>query len=318
MAARDDSRRDAEYEAIGLDGAEHDGAEYDEYDGMDALMAVLMDEPLPEKALADAEFMAARQSAAADVALLREQLGLIAEALAGTAEEAGTEEEARAEAAGPPGRLTAAPPGDAAGAETGPGRGPEPEAAPVPPVRPLPTRPARPRRHRRALSLAFGTLAAAAAATVVVGLGWIVVQSGGGAYTTSDSGAAQSDSAAGKKDSGGNADDSGSLSTEGYVACARLIVEGTVVSLEPVPGTQQDRVTLDVDRYYKPDKGADEIVFPMDEDVDPRLKVGDHVLIGIPRDAAEPDIWTTDETDIARDRAWIKEALPGAAGLTCK
>ncbi|GHH84395.1 hypothetical protein [Streptomyces capitiformicae] len=314
MAARDDSRRDAEYDGAEYSSAEHDGGEHAgaEYDGMDALMAVLTDEPLPEEALADAEFMAARQSAATDVALLREQLGLIAEAaISGTGEE-------WAEAADPPGRLTAARPGDAAGTETGPGRGPEPEAAPVPPVRPLPTRPARPRRHRRALSLAFGTLAAAAAATVVVGLGWVVVQSAGGANTTaSDSGVAQKDSDLGT-DSGGNTDESGSLRTEGYIACARLIVEGTVVSLEPVPGTQQDRVTLDVDRYYKPDRGADEIVFPMDEDVDPRLKVGDHVLIGIPRDTAEPDIWTTDEEDIAHDRAWIKEALADAEGLTCE
>lgn len=315
MAARDDSRRDAEYDGAEHSSAEHSSAEYAgaEYDGMDALMAVLTDEPLPEEALADAEFMADRQSAATDVALLREQLGMIAEAAI-----AGTGEEERAGAADPPGRLTAARPGDAAGTETGPGRGPEPEAASVPPVRPLPARPARPRRHHRPLALAFGALAAAAAATVVVGLGWAVVQSGGGAGTTaSDSGAAQKDSDLGK-DSGGITEESGALGTEGYVACARLIVEGTVVSLEPVPGTQQDRVTLDVDRYYKPDKGADEIVFPMDEDVAPRLNVGDHVLIGFPRDSAEPDLWTTDEEDIAHDRARIKEALAGGEGLTCK
>jgi hypothetical protein len=45
-------------------------------------MAVLMDRPLSDEARADAAFMAEHGAAAADVALLREQLGLLAEALA--------------------------------------------------------------------------------------------------------------------------------------------------------------------------------------------------------------------------------------------
>lgn len=59
---------------------------YDGYDGndeLDALMAVLADEPLPGEARADAAFMAGHRAAAADVALLREQLGIIGDALAG-------------------------------------------------------------------------------------------------------------------------------------------------------------------------------------------------------------------------------------------
>ncbi|WP_405859589.1 hypothetical protein OG407_19175 [Streptomyces sp. NBC_01515] len=52
-----------------------------EYDGMDALMAAITDEPLPEAARADAGFMAEHALASAEVALLREQLGLIGEAL---------------------------------------------------------------------------------------------------------------------------------------------------------------------------------------------------------------------------------------------
>ena len=48
--------------------------------------------------------------------------------------------------------------------------------------------------------------------------------------------------------SSGKADDSSSLSAPGYVACARLIVEGTVADVEPVPGAAQDRVVLAVDR----------------------------------------------------------------------
>ncbi|WP_043669775.1 hypothetical protein [Streptomyces xylophagus] len=53
-----------------------------EYDGVDALMAAITDEPLPDAARADAAFMAEHRGATADVALLREQLGLIGEALA--------------------------------------------------------------------------------------------------------------------------------------------------------------------------------------------------------------------------------------------
>ncbi|KFF96489.1 hypothetical protein IQ62_35425 [Streptomyces scabiei] len=326
MAARDDSRRDAEYDDIAHDdiargdGERDDGARrHDDvghdgsvYAGMDALMAALLDEPLPEEALRDAEFVASRDAAAADIALLREQLGLIGEALAVTGEDA--------VAGVPPGRPVAARPGDAAGAETDSGRVSGPAQAPTTSVTPLLPRP---NRARRALKITFGTLAAAAAASVVLGVGWVVVQAGAGANSSkssADSGAADESAAkdGGRLEDGGGGDNSASLSPEGYVSCARLIVEGTVTEVEPVTGAQQDRITVEVDRWIKPDKGDDRIVFPMDHDVDPRLKQGDHVLVGIPRDSAQPDIWTTKEADIARDRAWIEEALSGTGGSACE
>ncbi|MEU5598276.1 hypothetical protein [Streptomyces sp. NPDC020298] len=81
--------------------AQHDGYDgsggYDGYDcsggsggsgggdELDALLAVLADEPLPDEARADAAFMAEHRAAAADVALLREQLGIIGDTLAGPA-----------------------------------------------------------------------------------------------------------------------------------------------------------------------------------------------------------------------------------------
>lgn len=77
-------------------------------------------------------------------------------------------------------------------------------------------------------------------------------------------------------------------------------------------------MTVDVGRYFKPAKGADEAVFPMDENVDPRLKTGDHVLIGIPGNSAEPDLWTTNETEIARERSWIEKELTGSENLPCE
>ncbi|MCL6733381.1 pentapeptide repeat-containing protein [Streptomyces neyagawaensis] len=311
-------REGAEFEEAVREAAEFEGAEYG---GMDALMAALLDEPLPEEALADGEFMAARRAAAADVLLLREQLGLIGDALAGADAGAG---ESESEAGAPPGRPVAARPGDAAGAETVTGRRPAPETAPVAPVTPLPTWPARPRRRRRALSIAFGTLAAAAAATVVVGLGAVVVQSGlGGSADDAGSTASKQQDSGNSPDGskggagGGNAD--GKVDPQSYnIACARLVVEGTVVSVEPVPGTERDRVTLDVDRYYKPDQGGKEIVFPLDEDIEPHVKEGDRALVGIPRDGAEPDLWTTDPSDIAGRRAWIETEAREAEGETCR
>jgi hypothetical protein len=320
-------REGAVHEGAVREGAVFAGAEFEEavfegaeYGGMDALMAALLDEPLPEEALADGEFMAARRAAAADVLLLREQLGLIGDALAGADAGAG---ESEAEAGAPPGRPVAARPGDAAGAETVIGRRPAPQTAAVAPVRPLPTRPARPHRRRRALTVAFGTLAAAAAATVVVGLGVVVVQSGvGGSADSASTDSKQGDSSSlhdGSKGSAGGGDADAQVSPESYdPACARLIVEGTVVSVEPVPGTERDRVTLDVDRYYKPDQGQKEIVFPLDQDIDPQVKKGDRALVGIPRDGAEPDLWTTDPSDIASRRAWLETAAPEAEGERCE
>jgi hypothetical protein len=56
--------------------AEHEGPA-----GMDALMAALTDEPLTDEARADAAFMTRHRSAQADLAVLREQLGSIGDAL---------------------------------------------------------------------------------------------------------------------------------------------------------------------------------------------------------------------------------------------
>ncbi|MFD5133606.1 hypothetical protein [Streptomyces olindensis] len=288
MTARnDDDRRHAGRD----DGGERGGAAYDDgrpspeaYDGMDPLMAVLVGDPLPSAARRDADFMAAHRAAAADVALLREQLGLIGDALA---HEEGADPSLR------PVRAV-----------------PEPEAGGGSAVTPLSAR-----RRPRPLVLALRGLAAAAAAGVVVGLGWVVVQSGAGAGNDTASSSA-ADSGARAESGAEYGTEEGKLSNAGYLACARLVVEGTVAEVEAVPGTGRNRVTLDVDRYYKPAKGRDQVVFPMDAGIDPPLRPGDHVLVGISRGHAEPDMWTTDEKEIARDRAWITAALPEAR--TCE
>ncbi|GGY18540.1 hypothetical protein [Streptomyces djakartensis] len=243
------------------------------YDGTDPLMAVLAGDPLPEDARRDADFMAAHSAAEADVALLREQLGLIGDRLALDAE-----------------------PSPRPGAGTGSA------------VTSLSARRGRP----RPLTMALRGLAAAAAATAVLGMGWLVAQSGTGVMDDNGGGSA-ADSAAEPQ----YGDESGKLGHAGYLACARLVVEGTVAGVEPVAGTGQDRVTLDVDRSYKPAEGQDQVVFALAEDTGPRPRPGDHVLVGITRGQAEPDLWTTGEKEIARDRAWITAALPQARTIPC-
>ncbi|AXE85934.1 hypothetical protein [Streptomyces sp. Go-475] len=290
MTARnDDARHDGDaydggepgreaYDGEAYDGEAYDGDAYDggAYDGLDPLMAVLVGDPLPSAARRDAGFMAAHRAAAADVALLREQLGLIGDTLARQA-------------------------------------GADPSAVTPLSVRPRPG----PRTRPRPLVLALRGLAAAAVATAVVGLGWVVVQSGAGAGNDTASSSA-ADSGARAESGAGYGAEEGKLSEAGYLACARLVVEGTVAEVEAVPGTGRNRVTLDVDRHYKPAEGRDRVVFPMDAGIDPPLRPGDHVLVGIRQGHAEPDLWTTDEQEIARERAWITAALPESRTYPCE
>ncbi|MFE5815589.1 hypothetical protein ACFQ6S_19560 [Streptomyces sp. NPDC056479] len=232
--------------------------------GADALMAAITGEPLSGEARADAAFMAEHDSAAADLALLREQLGIIGHAL----------------------------------------------AEPPPPV-PEPTPVRRPARARRPIfTVALGSLAVAAAGSVLVGMGWLLTQAGGGA--DSDAGASSADQAATAQASAGT-----DFGSPHYLACSRLVAEGRATSVERLPGTESLRVTLQLTRYYKPDKGEPELTFDVDQNLVPGLRKGDPVLIGIPQGAREPDFWAVGEGDIAPERAWLTASLPEARELGC-
>ncbi|MFI7007500.1 hypothetical protein [Streptomyces sp. NPDC050145] len=175
----------------------------------------------------------------------------------------------------------------------------EPTRSPAP----IPAR--APARRRRPLRIAVGALVAACAASLAGGLVWLGVN---GAGTSSLSSA---DKAAGAK-----AGEDAKRSPEGFVACSALIAEGTVTRVDPVPGTRQDRITLRVTRYFKPETGARTVTFPMDRDVLPRLKPGDRPLISIPVGSREPDNWALGE-DRTPLRTMVVEALPGAKNLPC-
>lgn len=229
----------------------------------DALMLALADEPLPEPAGQDPELAAEHAVAVADVALLREHIGLVGRALAA------------------------------------------PAPVPVPaPDRQAVVPPAGVRRRR--YTMALGLAAVTAAVSLVGGAAWLAIESGGGISKSADSDTAKgAGPEAGGEDRAGSADQKSGA----YVPCARLIVEGTVKRVEPVPGGVQERIVLDVTRYYKPSRGAGQITFVMDVDVDPRLRPGDRTLIGIPKGEVSPDIWSDNKADIARDRAWIEREL---------
>ncbi|MCI3930726.1 hypothetical protein [Streptomyces sp. AN091965] len=239
------------------------------YDGPDALMLAVTDEPVPEAARADEEFLAEHAAAVADVAALREQLRAVGDALA---------------------------------------RGPR--EAPPRPVR----GPGAPGWRRALLALA-----ATAAAGLLGGVVWLGARADLGAGDDGAGKAAGADAGVERRGPGEDApqqDADGKRSPAGYVACARLIVEGTVRSVETLPGGGQDRITLDVSRAYKPADAPEEVTFVMDVNVDPPLRAGDRALIGIPEGEASPDLWATGK-DIPDERRWIVAALPKARGLEC-
>ncbi|MER5832756.1 hypothetical protein ABT116_18335 [Streptomyces sp. NPDC002130] len=241
-------------------------------DGADALMAAITGEAPPREARASEAFMAEYRAATADVGLLREQLGLIGQALA--------------------------EPSEAPGPETGGAS-----------VTQLPAR----RKRPEPLVVALKGLVAAVGASLVIGMGWLVVHSGDMGAANDQGGSAASDSSAGRPHTEGGA----KLSDAGYLACARIVVEGIVTEVETVPGAGQDRITLDVTRYYKPDKGRERITFPLETGAEPSLRAGEHMLVGISGERAHPDLWAIGEKEIARDRAWITDALPDSRTLPC-
>ncbi|MGW4385913.1 hypothetical protein [Streptomyces sp. NPDC004685] len=170
-----------------------------------------------------------------------------------------------------------------------------------------------PVRPRRRLRLAFGSLAAVGALGVAGVMMWLVAQPG-------DHAASGASDKAVSDNKGGDQGKGADLSPEGFVACSRLIVEGTVDRVVPEPGGTSDRITLTVTHYYKPvykpAPGPRKVMFTMDRDIAPHLKRGDQTLITIPKRENHPDNWATGK-EIKPLRDMIVNALPGSRGLKC-
>ncbi|GAA2663293.1 hypothetical protein [Streptomyces vastus] len=269
-----------------------------EYEGegdarTDALLAAITDEPLPQEALDDPEFMAEHRAALADVAALREQLLFMGEALAAESE-----------------RSQAAPvsPGPAGVKAPGPA---EVKAKPPKPA-------ARSWQPRRYAGLALGALVVAMGTTLLGGLVWLGVQNGGGG----DAGASSADSAAGRAEGGGDdtAADSGEkpFSPEMYIACSKVLVEGTVQNVTPRDDGDV-RVVLEVKRYLRPERTVAEhptIAVNLYGSARADLKVGVDALVRVPIHTQEPQDWKVGP-EAAEDRDGLVDALPGAHGLKC-
>ncbi|WP_037814428.1 hypothetical protein [Streptomyces sp. NRRL S-1022] len=270
---------------------------------MDALMAAITGDPLPEEARSDPAFLAEHRAAEADVAVLRDELARLAAALTGdeVPGEAGAPE-------APAGAGEIRTPQDTSSAAP-PARRPRGRTRPAGP--PRPPRPGRPSGPRRALRVALGSLAGAAAFSLALGFGWLVTQGGGGA---DDNAGASAKGDAGRPEAASSVRPA---APERELACARLVVEGTVTKVERDEGASGSRVTLTVTRSYKPAHGPAEAGFLLAADARPAPRPGQHVLAGVGRGDRYATLWSVGTARVSADRAWITDALPASRSLPC-
>ncbi|WP_329243138.1 hypothetical protein [Streptomyces canus] len=175
------------------------------------------------------------------------------------------------------------------------------EAAPA--AKPVPPRPSRARR--RARTLAFGTLAVAAVASMVTGLGWLLGHSGADSLSSADSKSSKAE--AGVR-----------FGSPSYLACAATVAEGEVTVVKELPTTGELQVTVHVTHSYKPTRAVANLTYVISEyDLPEPLAKGTRVLFGVPQGSPSPDHWVIGEQEIARERAWITASLPASRGLTC-
>lgn len=173
-----------------------------------------------------------------------------------------------------------------------------------------------PPRRRRPFRPAVGVLAAACAGVLVTGLGWLVVQGGSGASDDAASSAADKSAARPSSPSAGQ-EAAVVFGTPRYLACARLVAEGTVTAADPVPGAARHRITLRVTRAYAPEESTGTATTFVLDDTLARLAPGDRVLVGALRDRPTADTVITGGRNIATARTWITASLPESRTLTC-
>ncbi|MFE9681696.1 hypothetical protein [Streptomyces sp. NPDC006285] len=255
-----------------------------EHEGIDALLAAITEEPLPEGARDDARFMAEHRSAVADVALLREQLRIMGDTLAG-----------------PPPATEPSP------VSVSPAASVPPASVPRRVARPL--KPSQPPWYRRYAGVALGTLVVAAGTAMLGGLVWLGSNGGGDATSSADSATAEQDSGAGGAKSS---------SVERHLACAKVLAEGTVRSITPA-GARNVSVVLEVERHYRPEQSAKDhptITVTLPTSAREDLKAGTYTLVRVPVYAQDGQDWETGP-GVGDARSEILRALPGARGLRC-
>ncbi|MFH9661292.1 hypothetical protein ACH4NF_24700 [Streptomyces sp. NPDC017248] len=246
-------------------------------------MVAITGESPPERVRRDPGFRAEHQAAEADLALLRDRLAWLAEALTGEAGEDAV-----------------------AGGTARPAGGARPSGAR--PHRPRDrTRPAGPPRRRPA-RVALGVLVGAAVFCLALGLGRLATSGGG---VAADDGAASAKSGTSAAAGGRPADPAREL------ACSRLVVEGTVTRVERQAESSSSRVTLSVSRSYRPAHGPADVAVLLDADARPAPRAGQHVLVRVARGERSAALWAVGDDRVAAARAWITDALPGSRDLAC-
>ncbi|MCX4677229.1 hypothetical protein OG413_18305 [Streptomyces sp. NBC_01433] len=105
------------------------------------------------------------------------------------------------------------------------------------------------------------------------------------------------------------------LTHEGIMACARLVVEGTVTRTERVaPGV---RVLLDVERRLKPERGPREAAFLVPGKDADHYPPGARMVVSVSRFPGEGVDFYTAAADRAAAWEWMSAALPGSRDLEC-
>ncbi|MEV7201709.1 hypothetical protein [Streptomyces griseoluteus] len=146
------------------------------------------------------------------------------------------------------------------------------------------TVPATRRRSRRMLVAAIGLAAAVAAATFTAV--WAPWSAGEEAEAKPDQ--------------------------SGIVACAKLIVAGTVAGTDSA-GPGEVGVRLDVERYVKPGKGPGEVRFVVPREDGAAYRAGTRVLVSVSRFADEvPLLFTGDEIRTAEEWMTAEAGRPDA------
>ena len=188
--------------------------------------------------------------------------------------------------------------------------GPGPRPAP----RPRPAERRRLRAHPGVRALGLAGALAAAFTGAVFGIGWLAAGGGSGAMSNGASADKAAGSAAGSAGQGGKEQGGG----PGYLACARLVVEGTVTGVRQLAGSGEERVTLRVTRAYKPARTAAEVEFLFGSGTDARVRTGARLLVGITDGRQVPDRYAVGEAEIAPERTWIVRDLPESRTTSCQ
>ncbi|OAH15253.1 hypothetical protein [Streptomyces jeddahensis] len=164
-----------------------------------------------------------------------------------------------------------------------------------------------PGRTRHRFAIALGALAATCVAAVFGGVLWSGLSRGTG------------DAASSAKEAADSAEGGASLySPEARIACSRVLVEGTVVSITPRADGDVD-VVLKVKRYYRPERSVKEhptITVTLLGTAREDLKPGVYTLVRVPLLADDRQDWEVG-WGVGDARKDIERALPGAKGMEC-